>query len=171
MRTFLFVLASAATLSATNVAIAQSYLPPPPGSNVSGPGYTGGYAAPGYAAPDNASSGYMWREQRANEDWRNKTWREQRYKENWRSNDWRAQRANEDWQQREDYNKGTTPNNVVDRGYANGATTTATANTPGDKNSDCVFGSGGLAKPCLDLPKDKARIDRSEDGVTNQPAR
>src|SRR5450759_2813973 len=54
MRNFLFVLASAATLTMMNPAVAQ-YLPPAPGGIGVAPGYRN-------------NPGYMWREQRLNED-------------------------------------------------------------------------------------------------------
>ena len=97
MRNFLFVLASIATLAMINPIRAQGYLPPVnPGAAVAP-----GYAAPSYATPRTTTPDYMWREQRANDDWRNNTWREQRYNEDLRNNNWRTQRANEDWRQRE----------------------------------------------------------------------
>jgi hypothetical protein len=107
MRKFLFLLASTATLAMINPAVAQMYLPPAPG---------GIGVSPGYTAP-----GYNWREQRANDDWRNNSWREQRFDEDSRNNNWREQRANDDWRQREDYEKRKTPNNAIDRGYVGGA--------------------------------------------------
>jgi hypothetical protein len=112
MRNFLFVLASTATLTMMNPAVAQ-YLPPAPG---------GIGVAPGYTAPGNTTPGYMWREQRANDDWRNNTWREQRANEDWRNNTWQEKRAIEDWQRREDYyTKDRTKDNPAiipqDRGY------------------------------------------------------
>jgi len=165
MRNFLFVLTSAAALTIMNVATAQTYLPPVPGGGV----YSRGYTAPSYTAPGYTNPGYMWREQRANEDWRNNTWREQRYNEDWRNNNWRTPRANEDWRQREDYAKQATPNNAVDRKYLDGAA--ATENYPVDKDTDkeCVFGSGGLARPCLDFAKDKAKVGRSTGSTVNRP--
>ena len=81
MRNFLFILASTATLAMMNPAVAQMYLPP-------GPGGIG--VAPGYTAPGKTTPGYMWREQRANDDWRNNTWREQRYNDDLRNNNWRT---------------------------------------------------------------------------------
>jgi len=66
MRNFLFILASTATLAMMNPAVAQMYLPPGP---------RGIGVAPGYTAPGKTTPGYMWREQRANDDWRNNTWR------------------------------------------------------------------------------------------------
>jgi hypothetical protein len=58
MRKFLFILASTAILAMISPAVAQ-YMPPSPGVPVA-PGYT----APGYRN----NPGYMWREQRLNED-------------------------------------------------------------------------------------------------------
>jgi hypothetical protein len=129
MRNFLFVLASIATLAMMNPARAQGYLPPVnPGVAVA-PGYTApGYSAPGYTAPRTTTPGYMWREQRANDDWRNNTWRENRFNEDLRNNNWRTQRANEDWRQREIYEKQKTPNNATDRGYVGGAKATDRTN-------------------------------------------
>src|SRR5262245_59340111 len=122
MGKFLFVLASTAILAAAlNPALAQ-YLPPPPGVGVA-PSYTApSYTAPGYTVPRSTTAGYMWREQRANEDWRNNTWREQRFNQDWRNNNWRTERAMEDWRQRESYEKQRTPNNATDRGLV-GTTT------------------------------------------------
>jgi hypothetical protein len=156
MRNLLFVLASTATLAMMNPARAQGYLPPVnPGVAVApgyvAPGYVApGYVAPGYTAPSSTAPGYMWREQRANEDWRNNTWREQRLNEDVRNNNWRTQRANEDWRQREDYSKQTTPNNAIDRGYVGGAAAAdRTKNNP-VKDKDCGFDSAGSPRPCLD---------------------
>ena len=133
MRTFLVVLASIATMATMNSAKTQTYLPPvnpgidmTPGYVAPGyvaPGYPGagytvpGFTTPGYAAPGSAAPGYTWREQRANEDWRNNTWREQRFDQDWRNNNWRTERATEDWRQREIYEKQRTPNNSTDRGF------------------------------------------------------
>ena len=129
MRNLLFV-ASTATLAMMNPAVAQ-YLPPGPGGIGAAPGYT----APGYTAPGNTTPGYKWREQRANDDWRNNTWREQRLNEDLRKNNWRTQRANEDWRQRDNYEKQMTPNNATDRGYIGGAKPTdKTNNNPADIN-------------------------------------
>jgi hypothetical protein len=129
MRNFFFVLASTATLAMVNSAAAQMYLPPEPG----GVGVAPGYTAPDYRAPGSTTPGYMWREQRGNNDWRNNTWREQRFNEDWRNNNWRTQRANEDWRQRENYEKKATPNNATDRGYVDGAKATdRTNNNPTD---------------------------------------
>src|SRR5262245_6208850 len=138
MRKFLFVLASTAPLAMMHPAPAQMYLPPSPGGGTftsdyvpppsyvaPAPGYGApGYVAPapGYVAPGYTNPGYTWREQRANEDWRNNTWREQRFDQDWRNNNWRTERANEDWRQRENYEKQRTPNNATDRGLV-GATT------------------------------------------------
>src|SRR5262249_34459767 len=58
MRNLLFVLASTASFAIINPAIAQ-YVAPAPGVGV-GPGYT--------PPPPPATPGYMWREQRLNED-------------------------------------------------------------------------------------------------------
>jgi hypothetical protein len=124
LRKFLFV-ATIATLATMNPAAAQ-YLPPAPGS-------VG--VAPGYTAPSNTSPGYKWREQRANDDWRNNTWREQRLNEDLRNNSWRTHRANEDWRRRDSYEKQMTPNNATDRGYIGGTKPTdKTSNNPADIN-------------------------------------
>src|SRR6478752_6887816 len=124
MKNFLFFVASA-HLMTVGVAQAQMYLPPVnPGA---GPSYTApSYTAPSYtaprvyapppgaatpgAAPGAAQPGYMWREQRAGEDWRNNTWREQRTYEDVRTNSWRQERAREDWQQRQKIEKEKLPN-------------------------------------------------------------
>jgi hypothetical protein len=127
MNKYLFLLASAAGLATVHPASAQ-YLPPTLGGTAIGPSYTApsyapptytgpGYSAPAAPTPGYAAPGYNWREQRANEDWRNNTWREQRANEDWRTNNWRQQRANEDWRQREEIAKQRNPNNVIDRGY------------------------------------------------------
>jgi|SRR6478736_5043234 len=134
MRTTLFILAATVSLILGDHANAQVYVPPLPG----GVAITPDYAAPGnrgYTAP-----GYQWREQRANDDWRNNTWREQRINEDWRNNNWRTQRANEDWQQREGYAKDRTPNNAADRGYV-----------------ECGSGSVGSSIPCRTNTKDTTR--------------
>jgi hypothetical protein len=123
MRKFLFVLASTATLAMMNPAKAQTYLSPVnPGVPITpgyvAPGYVApGYVASGYTAPGSTAPDYMWREQRANEDWRNNTWREKRFDQDWRNNNWRTERAMEDWRQRENYEKQRTPNNATDRGF------------------------------------------------------
>jgi len=128
MRNFLFILASTATLAVMNPAVAQMYVPPtaPEGIGV----------APGYAAPGKTTPGYMWREQRANDDWRNNTWREQRFNDDSRNNNWRTQRANEDWRQREIYEKQRSPNNATDRGYVGAKATDRTNNNPADTNNN-----------------------------------
>lgn len=124
MRKFLFV-ASTATLAIMNPADAQ-YSPPVPG---------GIGVAPGYTASGNTTPGYKWREQRANDDWRNNTWREQRLNENLRKNNWRTRRANEDWRQRNNYENQMTPNNATDRRYPGGTKPTdKTNNNPADIN-------------------------------------
>src|SRR5262245_19358210 len=180
MRKFLFVLASTAPLAMMHPAPAQMYLPPSPGGGTftsdyvpppsyvaPAPGYGApGYVAPapGYVAPGYTNPGYTWREQRANEDWRNNTWREQRYNENWRNNNWRTERANEDWRQREDYAKQSTPNNAVDRGYIGNATATDNEKIDrADKNKACAPGSVEASRSCLDYSKDQTKIDRSAD--------
>ena len=63
MRKFLFVLASTGSLATMNVAIAQY---PATGYDATGY-YAPGYHAPGYTALATAP-GYMWREQRLNEE-------------------------------------------------------------------------------------------------------
>ena len=125
MRNFLFILASTATLAIVYPAKAQMYLPPTNPSTA---------ITPVYIAPS-TTSGYNWREQRANDDWRNNTFREQRFDENSRNNNWRTQRANEDWRQRENYEKQRTPNNAADRGYV-GKPTDRTTNNPIDTNEN-----------------------------------
>jgi hypothetical protein len=115
MRKFLFIYASIATLAIVDSAQAQ-YLP-----------------------SDGVNPGYKWREERAQDDWRNNTWREQRLNEDWRNNNWRTQRANEDWRQREDYTKQATPNNAIERGYVGGAPATGrTNNNPIDTTGNPV---------------------------------
>src|SRR5262245_58112873 len=186
MNKYLFIVATAG-LGIICPAGAQ-YLPPTLGGTAIGPGYTApgytapGYTAPGYAAPSYApgyaapgystpnyaaptsptpgyaAPGYNWREQRANEDWRNNTWREQRANEDWRSNDWRQQRANEDWRQREEIAKQRNPNNVVDRGYiepdqAAKDKTEAKKNPP--EKVECGIGALKPSPLCQDLGKDK----------------
>jgi hypothetical protein len=110
----------------------------------------------------------MWREQRANEDWRNNTWLEQRLNEDSRNNNWRAERANEDWRQREDYSKKATPNNVIDRGYVGGAQTTDTT-SPVDQEKECGFNSVGSPRPCANYAKDKTNIDQRADRIKTIP--
>src|SRR5216683_1701175 len=154
MRDLLFVVASTAALAIANPASAQMYLPPSPGVTVS-PSYT----PPSYTPPGSTPADSTWREQRANDDWRNNTWRERRINEDWRNNNWRQQRANEDWRQREDDAKTRTPNNTVDRGYVKdpGDLTknkTGTENSQTDK--DCGMQSVGSPKPCLE--KENAKI-------------
>jgi hypothetical protein len=149
MSKFLFILASTATLAMTGPASAQIYpsLAPPAGIAVT-PGFT---------------PGYTWREQRANEDWRNNTWREQRDQEDWRNNNWRTQRTNEDWRQRDDFAKDRTPNNAIDRGYV-----------------ECGVGSAGSSIPCRgyanetsknDLRKNDLRKERTENDYTRERTR
>jgi hypothetical protein len=128
MRKFLFILASTATLAMMNPAVAQMYSPPQPGGAIG--------VAPGNTAPGNTTPGYMWREQRANDDWRNNTWREQRFNDDLRNNNWRTQRANEDWRQRENYEKQRSPNNATDRGYVGAKATDRTNNNPAGTNNN-----------------------------------
>jgi hypothetical protein len=142
MRKSLFILASTASLMMIDPARPQ-YVPYPAVS-----GYTMAPAPPQYGppTPGGVTPGYNWREQRANEDWRNNTWREQPANNNLRNDTWREQRANEDWRQREDYAKDRTPNNAIDRGYV-----------------ECGVGSTGSSMPCRDNAKDKTKnnaIDR-----------
>src|SRR5262245_50605954 len=186
MRKFLFVLAATAPLAMMLPATAQMYLPPSPGGGVftsdyvppsyvaPSPSYVApspGYVAPGYVARDYTNPGYTWREQRANENWRNNTWREQRFNEEYRNNNWRTERATEDWRQQEDYAKQATPNNAVDRGYVGGAAGTAdrAKNYPVDKDKECASGSVGASGSCLDYTKDKTRVDRSTDTSKRSP--
>src|SRR6478736_842888 len=113
MRKFLFILASTASLAVIDSARSQ-YVPYP-----SDPGYRVAPAQPQYGAPTpgRVAPGYNWREQRAQDDWRNNTWRENLQQDDWRNNNWREKRTNEDWRQREGYAKDRTRNNAIDRGY------------------------------------------------------
>ena len=149
MRKLLFILASTASLIMIGTAQPQ-YVPSPAVS-----GYTMAPARPQYGPPtlggvtpgySGVTPGYNWREQRANEDWRNNTWREQPANNDWRNDTWREQRANEDWRQREGYAKDRTKNNAIDRGYV-----------------ECGVGSVGSSMPCQDYAKDRTKdnaIDR-----------
>ena len=151
MRNFLFFLASA-PLTMIGIAHAQMYLPPVnPGA---GPSYTTpsyttprvyapppGVATPG-AAPGATQPGYMWREQRAGEDWRNNTWREQRTYEDVRTNSWRQERAKEDWQQRQKIEKEKVPNNATETGYLNGCPTGAPTSTCQSNPAGSINASG-----------------------------
>jgi hypothetical protein len=160
------LLLSAAILAMVHAAGAQM-LPPTLGGTAIGPGYTApgytppSYRAPGYGAPTPpapayTAPGYTWREQRANEDWRNNTWREQRTDGDWRTKSWQQQRANEDWRQREKNAKATTPNNAVDRGYVepNKAANTATATK---KNPTSMERQECREVSCPDYAKDKTK--------------
>src|SRR5690349_3827197 len=146
MKKILFISASIATLAMAYPARAQ-YVPSQPD-----PGYIFAPVTPQYGppAPSGATPGYKWREQRANEDWRNNTWREQRASEDWRNNNWRTQRANEDWQKREDYTKERTPNNAVDSG-----------------NVECGVGSVGSSAPCRASAKGKTKNEYAKDRTEN----
>ena len=163
MRDLLFVVASAAALATANPAMAQMYLPPSPGvtgpPSYTPPTYTP--TPPSYTPPGATAPSYSWRDQRANDDWRNNTWREQRINEDWRNNNWRQERANEDWRQREDDAKTRTPNNTVDRGYINDPTD-LTKNKTGTQNpqtdTDCGVHSVGSPKPCSNDMKENAKI-------------
>src|ERR1019366_1399788 len=97
MRNFLFILASTATLAIVDPAKAQMYLPPTNPSTAITRGYTAPSTTPGY--------------------------------------NWREQRANDDWRQRENYEKQRTPNNAADRGYV-GKPTDRTTNNPIDTNEN-----------------------------------
>jgi hypothetical protein len=138
MKKLLFILLAAASLNFWTPADAQ-YVPYP-----AGPGYAGTPALPQYdpRATPGYSSGYQWREQRAQEDWRNNTWRERVQQEDWRTNNWRVQRGNEDWRQREDYAKTQTKNNAIDRGYV-----------------ECGVGSVGSSMPCDNYKTDRTGND------------
>jgi hypothetical protein len=156
MRNFLFFLASAHLLM-VGIAQAQMYIPPVnPGAS---PSYTApSYAAPSYtaprvyAAPPGAGTpgatpgatrpGYMWREQRAGEDWRNNTWREQRTYEDVRTNSWRQERAKEDWQQRQKIEKEKLPNNSTETGYLSGCPTGAPTSTCQSNPAGSINASG-----------------------------
>ena len=158
MKNLLCAVASTAALAMANPAAAQMYLPPSPGV-AAPPSYTP--MPPSYTPPGSGVPNYTWREQRANDDWRNNTWREQRINEDWRNNNWRQQRANEDWRQRGDDVKTRTPNNAVDRGYYNDPSDlsknkTATQNSQTEK--DCGVYSAGLAKPCSDNTQENAKL-------------
>jgi hypothetical protein len=142
-KSFFIFLASAASLAFGSPARAQ-YVPYP-----AGPGYAVAPALPQYdsrlpqydsRSTPSYSAGYQWREQRAQEDWRNNSWRERVQQEDWRNNNWRVQRGNEDWRQREDYAKSQTKNNAIDRGYV-----------------ECGVGSVGSSMPC-----DNYKTDRTE---------
>jgi hypothetical protein len=136
MKKMLFIFLTTVCLDFWTPARAQ-YVPYP-----ANPGYTGTPALPQYdqRASRGYSGGYQWREQRAQEDWRNNTWRERLQQEDWRTNNWRVERRNEDWRQREDYAKSQTKNNAVDRGYV-----------------ECGVGSVGSSMPC-----DNYKTDRTE---------
>ena len=104
MRNFLFVLAPTAILAMTGPAVAQYVLPPP-----------GVWVGPGNTAPGYSNRGYMWREQRLNED----------------------PRTNpvQDGQLRENYDKQRTPNNAT--GWGSVGVTDPTKNYVGE----CAIGS------------------------------
>ena len=134
MRTLLFTLASIATVTMVDPGRAQYVYPSAPGPMVVP-------TQPRYAPTiGGAAPGYKWRDERANEDWRNNTWREHRENEDWRNRDWRTQRANEDWRERKDNAKELTPNNAVDRGYV-----------------ECGVGPVGSSTPCQGYTKDKTQ--------------
>lgn len=135
MKKSLFIFLASAALLAFGSAAPAQYVPYP-----GGPGYAVTPALPQYdsrlpqydsRSTPGYSAGYQWREQRAQEDWRNNTWREKVQQDEWRTNNWRVQRGNEDWRQREDYAKTQTKNNAIDRGYV-----------------ECGVGSVGSAMPC-----------------------
>jgi hypothetical protein len=185
MNKYLFLLASAANLAIVHPASAQ-YLPPTLGGTAIGPGYTAPgyvpptYTAPGYGAPTTptpgyTAPGYSWREQRANEDWRNNTWREQRTNEDWRTNNWRQQRANEDWRQREEIAKQRNPNNVIDRGYVEpdqAAKAAAEAKKKAlEKKEECDLSTMKSSPLCQDREKDKTKntaADTTKKGDTSR---
>ena len=178
MKKILFLLAS---VTAVDLASAQM-LPPTLGGTYTGsptpsyqapgnapPGSAGvaPYAAPGYVAPY-AAPGYTWREQQANENWRNNTWREERANQDWRANNWRQQRANEDWRQREEYAKNRTPNNAIDRGFVGTAAQSATEEKKNPLEKDECGRSGvKSALPCPDYAKLK-RLG-AKDATKNNP--
>jgi hypothetical protein len=191
MNKYLFFFASAAGLALVHAASAQ-YLPPTLGGTAIGQGYTApGYTAPGYAAPSYTppgyaapaspspsytAPGYNWREQRANEDWRNNTWREQRANEDWRSNDWRQQRANEDWRQREEIAKQRNPNNAVDRGYVEpdpaAKAATEAKKKALEKEEECNIVTMKSSPMCQDRVKDKTKntaVDTTKKSDTIRP--
>src|SRR5690242_18161647 len=157
-----FLISSLALIGAAFGTVAQAqygYAPPP--------GYGGAAGIPQYApAPQyvptpqyaprvspqsaptlgRAAPGYQWREDRAVEDWRNKTWREQQAKENdYRTNNWREERANEDWREREKSAKRQTKNNAADRGYV-----------------ECGIGAAGSSMPCRGYTKEKPKLSTEE---------
>jgi hypothetical protein len=139
MKKMLFIfLASATSLAFTLPAHAQ-YVPYPVN-----PGYAGAPVSPQYdpRASRSPSAGYQWREQRAQDDWRNNSWRERVQQEDWRTNNWRVERRNEDWRQREDYAKTQTKNNAIDRGYV-----------------ECGVGSVGSSMPCDNYKTDKTEYN------------
>src|SRR5215510_3712108 len=188
MNKYLFVLASMAGLAIVRPAGAQ-YLPPTLGGTAIGQGYAApGYVAPGYGAPGAptygapasptpgyAAPGYNWREQRANEDWRNNTWREQRANEDWRSNDWRQQRTNEEWRQREEIAKQRNPNNAVDRGYVEpdqSAKAAAEAKKKALEKEECDIVTMKSLPMCQDRAKDKTKntvVDTTKKSDTVRP--
>ena len=92
--------------------------------------------------PGATQPGYMWREQRAGEDWRNNTWREQRTYEDVRTNSWRQERAKEDWQQRQKIEKEKVPNNATETGYLNGCPTGAPTSTCQSNPAGSINASG-----------------------------
>ena len=198
MNKYLFLLTSAG-LAIVCPAMAQ-YMPPTLGGTAIGSGYNApgyvapgyvapGYVAPGYVAPSyNAPSygapasptpgyaapGYNWREQRANEDWRNNTWREQRANEDWRSNDWRQQRANEDWRQREEIAKQRNPNNAADRGYVDpdqAANVKIEAKKNPPEKVECGIGALKPSPLCQDLGKDTTNNTAAGTNKTNETSR
>jgi len=141
----LIFLASATSLAFAFPAHAQ-YVPYP-----ANPGYVVTPTAPQYDPRANQydpradrgySAPYQWRDQRAQEDWRNNTWRERNQQGDWRTKDWRVERGNEDWRQREDYAKSQTRNNAIDRG-----------------NVECGVGPAGSSIPC----------ERNTSRVTDSP--
>ena len=178
MKIFLFFLASVATV---DLASAQM-LPPTLGGTYAAPGYVApsypgpgyvapGPTAPGYTTPGYTAPGYAWRGQQADEDWRNNTWREQRANEDWRTNNWRQQRANEDWRQRKEYAKERTPNNAVDRGFAE--TDKATKNVTEEKKNplekdECGRSGPNSLLPCPDYAKSKQK-NSTVDAAKNNP--
>ena len=152
-KSFFIFLASAALLAFGGPAPAQ-YVPDPAGS-----GYAGAPALPQYDSRSpqydsrstrGYSAGYQWREQRAQEDWRNNTWRERVQQEEWRTNNWRVERRNEDWRQREDYAKSQTKNNAIDRGYV-----------------ECGVGSVGSSMPCDNYKSDRTETSAARSSPTD----
>jgi hypothetical protein len=157
MNKYLFLLASAANLAIVHPASAQ-YLPPTLGGTAIGPGYTAPgyvpptYTAPGYGAPTTPTPGYTAP-----------------------GYSWREQRANEDWRQREEIAKQRNPNNVIDRGYVEpdqAAKAAAEAKKKAlEKKEECDLGTMKSSPLCQDREKDKTKntaADTTKKGDTSR---